>query len=212
MERAILESRMRFIALLKLIVEEWEEDVLVSNSTAFHHNSHSHRLPHAQSATGWLPVAAAKPLIQRRHLRLFSHSIHDFWPKVDEELEDLHDAGPEDFLECDLTFDFTSLCLPFLIRSMKLNFEEDIAIYGDPVESTHCPSSDTFNDSCLKDLKALSPLAPKIQRVVARKRANKAKKRKHRDEPEDEDEEPATPSPAENEEGNGASGDGDDGH
>jgi hypothetical protein len=35
---------------------------------------------------------------------LSSHSIHDFWPKVDEELEDLHDAGPEDFLECDSTF------------------------------------------------------------------------------------------------------------
>ncbi|KAJ6564471.1 hypothetical protein B0H19DRAFT_78922 [Mycena capillaripes] len=47
-----------------------------------------------------------------RHLRLFIHSIHDFGPKVDEELEDPHDAGPEDFLE-----------------SMKLNFEEDIVIY-----------------------------------------------------------------------------------
>ncbi|KAJ6533002.1 hypothetical protein B0H19DRAFT_1383700 [Mycena capillaripes] len=31
----------------------------------------------------------------RRHLRLSNHSIHDFWPKVDEELEDLHDAGPK---------------------------------------------------------------------------------------------------------------------
>ncbi|KAJ6592425.1 hypothetical protein B0H19DRAFT_1055150 [Mycena capillaripes] len=107
----------------------------------------------------------------RCHLRLFNHSIHDFWSKVDEELEEMHDAGPEDFLE-----------------SMKVNFEEDIAVYKDPVKSTHRPSSDTFDDGCMKDLKTLSPLAPKIQRVVARKRATKGKKRKLRDELENEDE------------------------
>ncbi|KAJ7253006.1 hypothetical protein B0H12DRAFT_1233714 [Mycena haematopus] len=98
----------------------------------------------------------------RRHLRLSSHSIHDFWPKVDEELEDLHKAGPEDFLD-----------------SMKLNFEEDTETYGDPAESAHHPCSDPFRDNCLKDLKTLSPLAPKIQRVASRKRGNKTKKRKH---------------------------------
>ncbi|KAJ6540596.1 hypothetical protein B0H19DRAFT_1078004 [Mycena capillaripes] len=130
----------------------------------------------------------------RRHLRLCNHSIHDFWPKVDEELEDLHDAGPEDFLE-----------------SMKLNFEEDIAVYADPVDSTHSPSADTFNDGCLKDLKALSALAPKIQRVVARKRANKSKKRKLREEAENDDEQPASSSHVENEGGDGGSGDDHDG-
>jgi hypothetical protein len=127
---------------------------------------------------------------------------------VDEELEDLHDAGPEDFLEYDSTIHFTLQCLPFLIRSMKLNFEEDIAIYRDPAESTHRPSTDTFNDSCLKDLKAFSLLAPKIQRVVARKRANKTKKRKQPDEPGNDDEEPVAPS-VENGEGSSASVDGD---
>ncbi|KAF7351015.1 hypothetical protein MSAN_01663800 [Mycena sanguinolenta] len=113
----------------------------------------------------------------RRHLRMFNHSIHDFWPKIDEELEELHDAGPEDFVE-----------------SMKLNFEEDITIYEDPVKSTHRPCSDTFNDSCLKDLKTLSALAPKIQRVAARKRANKTKKRKQREPDVEEDEEPSADS------------------
>jgi hypothetical protein len=34
MERAILESRMCFTALLKLIEEEWEEDVLLSKVLA----------------------------------------------------------------------------------------------------------------------------------------------------------------------------------
>ncbi|KAJ7851796.1 hypothetical protein B0H14DRAFT_3660006 [Mycena olivaceomarginata] len=82
----------------------------------------------------------------RRHLRCFNHSIHNFWPNVDKGLEELHESGPEDFLE-----------------AMKLNFEEDIETYRDPANSTHRPCSDTFNDSCLKDLKTLLPLAPKIQ-------------------------------------------------
>ncbi|KAJ7690612.1 hypothetical protein B0H14DRAFT_3532196 [Mycena olivaceomarginata] len=118
----------------------------------------------------------------RRHLRCFNHSIHDFWPKVDEGLEELHDAGPEDFLE-----------------AMKLNFEEDIATYRDPANSTHRPCSDTFNDSCLKDLKTLSPLAAKIQRLVTRKRSNKSKKRKHEEregDPEDELEQQSANSPS----------------
>ncbi|KAJ7801160.1 hypothetical protein B0H14DRAFT_3489924 [Mycena olivaceomarginata] len=108
----------------------------------------------------------------RRHLRCFNRSIHDFWPKVDEGLEELHDAGPEDFLE-----------------AMKLNFEEDIETYRDPADSSHRPCSDTFNDSCLKDLKTLLPLAPKIQRVATRKRSNKSKKRKHSEREEDQEEE-----------------------
>jgi hypothetical protein len=77
----------------------------------------------------------------------------------------------------------------FYYRVMKLNFEEDIATYRDPANSTHRPCSDTFNNSCLKDLKTLSPLAAKIQRLVTRKRSNKSKKHKHEEcegDPEDE--------------------------
>ncbi|KAJ7881720.1 hypothetical protein B0H14DRAFT_3433756 [Mycena olivaceomarginata] len=96
------------------------------------------------------------------------------------------------------------------LKISLMNFEEDIAVYEDPVESTHRPSTDTFDDGCMKDLKTLSPLAPKIQRVVARKRATKTKKRKLCDELENEDEQPAAPSPTENEEGDGAFVDGDD--
>ncbi|KAJ7798008.1 hypothetical protein B0H14DRAFT_3886724 [Mycena olivaceomarginata] len=121
----------------------------------------------------------------RRHLRLHNHSIHDFWPKVDEDLEELHEAGPEDFL-----------------GSMKLNLEEDIAIYEDPAKSTHRPCTDPFKDNCLKDLKTLSSLAPKIQRVAAKKRANKTKKRKHREpEAEEEEEQQDDSPPADEDEG-----------
>lgn len=73
---------------------------------------------------------------------------------------------------------------------MKLNFEEDISIYGDPANSTHRPCSDTFNDGCLKDLKTISPLASKIQRLVTRKRSNKSKKGKREEREEDLEEEP----------------------
>jgi hypothetical protein len=36
---------------------------VVRRHTFSHYNSHSHQLPHARAATGWLPVATAKPLI-----------------------------------------------------------------------------------------------------------------------------------------------------
>ncbi|KAJ7230963.1 hypothetical protein B0H12DRAFT_1240083 [Mycena haematopus] len=127
----------------------------------------------------------------RRHLRLFSHSIHDFWPKVDEELEDLHDAGPEDFLE-----------------SMKLNFEEDTEAYEDPAESAHRPCTHPFRDDCLKDLKSLSPLAPKIQRVAPRKRANKTKKRKYPEAEAEEEPQRGSSPPAGNDNGAAAPSDG----
>ncbi|KAJ7665487.1 hypothetical protein B0H14DRAFT_3909966 [Mycena olivaceomarginata] len=127
----------------------------------------------------------------RRHLRLHNHSIHDFWPKVDEDLEELHEAGPEDFLD-----------------SMKLNLEEDIAIYEDPAKSTHRPCTDPFKDNCLRDLKTLSSLAPKIQRVAAKKRANKTKKRKHREsEAEEEEEQQDDSPPADEDEGSVAPSD-----
>ncbi|KAJ7847472.1 hypothetical protein B0H14DRAFT_3675982 [Mycena olivaceomarginata] len=130
----------------------------------------------------------------RRHLRCFNHSIHDFWPNVDEGLEELHDAGPEDFLE-----------------AMKLNFEEDIETYRDPANSTHRPCSDTFNDSCLKDLKTLSPLAPKVQRLVTRKRSNKSKKRKREErevDPEEESEQQSNLPSTGNDDGASSGGDG----
>jgi hypothetical protein len=91
---------------------------------------------------------------------------------------------------------------------MKLNLEEDIAIYEDPAKSTHRPCTDPFKDNCLKDLKTLSSLAPKIQRVAAKKRANKTKKRKHREpEAEEEEEQQDDSPPADEDEGSVAPSD-----
>ncbi|KAJ7197513.1 hypothetical protein B0H12DRAFT_1238086 [Mycena haematopus] len=114
----------------------------------------------------------------RRHLRCHKHSALEFWPKVDSGLNELHDAGPEDFLE-----------------GMKFSFEEDIEKHGDPVQSTHRPCSETFNDSCLKDLKTLSTFATQIQYIPSRKRSSKSKKRKHaeREEGDEESEEERAP-------------------
>ncbi|KAJ7487203.1 hypothetical protein B0H11DRAFT_2409792 [Mycena galericulata] len=100
------------------------------------------------------------------------HSNNKFWPDLDEELEGLHEDGPEMF-----------------VGAMQINYEDDIAIYGDPADTKHKVARDTVPSGSKKFLMVLHELAPHVQRI----NSNGKRKRKHAvavdNEPEDEPEE-----------------------
>ncbi|KAJ7920734.1 hypothetical protein B0H13DRAFT_1867235 [Mycena leptocephala] len=104
------------------------------------------------------------------------HSNSKFWPDLDQELEGLHEEGPEVFVS-------------FSDSAMQINYEDDIAKYGDPADTKHKVTKDTVPSGSKKFLIILHELAPKVQRV----NSNGKCKRKHTvaddNEPEDEPEE-----------------------
>ncbi|KAK7044318.1 hypothetical protein R3P38DRAFT_2508797 [Favolaschia claudopus] len=110
----------------------------------------------------------------RRHIRLFNHSISRFWGEVDSELEDLHKVSAEEHLE-----------------SLRCGYDEDVALFGDPTKTSHCPKSDPFTADCAKRLKALSSAASKVQTLGKKAKNTKNRKRKRAAEPEEEEPEPS---------------------
>jgi hypothetical protein len=72
---------------------------------------------------------------------------------------------------------------------MQINYEDDVAKYGDPADTKHKVAKDTVPSGSKKFLIILHELAPQVQRV----NSNGKRKRKHTvaddNEPEDEPEE-----------------------
>ncbi|KAJ7729681.1 hypothetical protein DFH07DRAFT_936061 [Mycena maculata] len=93
------------------------------------------------------------------------HTPSEFWTKVDDELEELHNSGPVLFVE-----------------SLDIAYSDDIQTYGDPATSNNRIGSD-ITESSPKYLQQLSSLAPKIQRSK-----KQGTKRRRQADPEEEEE------------------------
>ncbi|KAJ6548780.1 hypothetical protein B0H19DRAFT_1379112 [Mycena capillaripes] len=98
------------------------------------------------------------------------HSNSKFWPDLDQELEGFHEEGPEMF-----------------VSAMQINYEDDIAKYGDPANTKHKVARDSVPSGSKKFLLVLHDLATQVQRV----NSNGKRKRRHaamdENEPNDDD-------------------------
>ncbi|KAJ7900481.1 hypothetical protein B0H13DRAFT_2336586 [Mycena leptocephala] len=96
------------------------------------------------------------------------HSNSKFWPDLDQELEGLHEEGPEVF-----------------VSAMQINYEDDVAKYGDPANTKHKVAKDTVPSGSKKFLIILHELAPKVQRVNSNGKHTVADDNEPEDEPEE---------------------------
>ncbi|KAK7035084.1 hypothetical protein R3P38DRAFT_2772113 [Favolaschia claudopus] len=96
-----------------------------------------------------------------------NHKADKFWAAADDELEKMHNRGPQGFVD-----DLTTL------------YEEDIEAHGDPANSKCTPSTEIVGDKKPRWYQPLHDNVSKIQRIKIRT----ASKRKRGDEEEDEEE------------------------
>ncbi|KAJ7803251.1 hypothetical protein B0H14DRAFT_3487676 [Mycena olivaceomarginata] len=98
-----------------------------------------------------------------------NHPISEFWNKVDEQLDELHREGPENF-----------------VIALETLYEDDLELYDDPTQPKNSRLA-TMLGTPAQSGSRISALAPKIQHV-AKKQGTKRKCRTH--EPEDDKPEP----------------------
>ncbi|CAK5284257.1 unnamed protein product [Mycena citricolor] len=104
----------------------------------------------------------------RYHLKK-GHPVKAYWDKVDEEMEQLRNAGPT-----------------HLILGLEEVYNDDIATYGNPADTDYTIGESALPKDSPKWLSALSAQAAKVQRFS--RKQGKKRSRQQRDEDEDEDE------------------------
>ncbi|KAK6991825.1 hypothetical protein R3P38DRAFT_2803520 [Favolaschia claudopus] len=111
-----------------------------------------------------------------------NHHVDHFWSKVDDELQKMHEGGPE-----------------ALVADLETCYEEDVDAFGDPSKSKCTPSTEMVGEKKPAWYRALHANVAKIQRVKLRTAPGK-RKREEDDEADDSDKEPEDSEPPADEE------------